>query len=95
MKPSSKVRLPARLGALVSGGGGDLEPTLASLVWLEQTRRGVFERRTLEMGRPYHATLDLADYDNDGDIDIVVGWFSPDKPIASWIDIWENQLKSR
>jgi FG-GAP-like repeat len=70
--------------------GGEMSPRLASLVWLEQTKPGVFERHTLEMGTPYHATLDLADYNGDGRPDILVGWFAFGKPLPSAIDIWEN-----
>ncbi|HEY6554129.1 MAG TPA: VCBS repeat-containing protein, partial [Vicinamibacteria bacterium] len=40
---------------------------LPSLVWLEQVAPGRFERRTLEKGG-YHASLDSADIDRDGDI---------------------------
>jgi hypothetical protein len=75
--------------------GGELSPRLASLVWLEQVKPGVFERHTLEMGSPYHATLDLADYNRDGRPDILVGWFSFGKPLPSAIDLWENVSKKR
>ena len=49
-----------------------------AVVWLEQTRPGVFERHTLKAGLPAHATLDTGDLDNDGDVDVVVGNFSLD-----------------
>ena len=35
----------------------------------------MFVKHTLETGRPYHATLDLGDFDHDGDIDIVTRKF--------------------
>jgi hypothetical protein len=71
--------------------GGEISSTLASLVWLEQVAPRKFERRTIEMGTPYHATLDLADLDADGDRDIVVGWFSLGKPLGAVIDWWERK----
>jgi hypothetical protein len=43
------------------------------------------------MGTPRHASLDLGDIDNDGDVDIVVGNFAIEKPAAAWIDVWTNQ----
>ena len=61
-----------------------------SLVWLEQTSRGVFARHTLEVGKPYHATLDVGDFDHDGDIDIVVGNFVLQPKPMDWVDVWEN-----
>jgi len=67
---------------------------LPALVWLEQTTRGVFIRHTIEMGSPRHATLDVADVDADGDVDIVTGSFSPDRPAKSWVQVWVNQLKA-
>jgi FG-GAP-like repeat len=79
--------------ALLAGGSDVDEKTLPALVWLEQTKPGTFVRHTIEMGVPRHATLDVGDIDNDGDIDIVVGAFSIDKPAAAWIDVWTNQIK--
>jgi FG-GAP-like repeat/FG-GAP repeat len=76
--------------ALLAGGSDVDESTLPALVWLEQTKPGVFARHTIEMGSPRHATLDVGDIDGDGDIDIVTGNFSIDKPVAAWIDVWTN-----
>lgn len=59
----------------------------ASLVWLEQVSRGRFERRTLETGGQ-HVTVDAADYDRDGDIDLVVGNFALET--QAWVEVWEN-----
>jgi hypothetical protein len=80
-------------GALLAAGSNVDEKTLPALVWLEQTRTGTFARHTIEMGFPRHATLDVADIDADGDIDIVVGNFSFDKPARALglIDVWTNQ----
>jgi hypothetical protein len=71
------------------------DATLPALVWLEQTKPGVFARHTIEMGFPRHATLDVADVDGDGDIDIVTGVFSPDKPAKAWVQVWLNQRRGR
>jgi hypothetical protein len=73
-----------------AGSVGPAEARLPSLIWLEQTKPGRFERHTLEIGNPTHATLDAADFDGDGDVDIVVGVFSVDKPTDHWVDVWEN-----
>jgi hypothetical protein len=80
-------------GAMVSGAAE--APKLASLVWLEQTTPGRFERHTLESGTPVHATLDVADYDGDGDQDLVVGSFALNEAASAWVDVWENLTASR
>jgi hypothetical protein len=72
---------------------GEATPGLPSLVWLEQTTRGRFERHTLEMGTPSHASLDVGDMDGDGKPDLAVGWFSVGKGLGLWLDIWRNERR--
>jgi FG-GAP-like repeat len=79
--------------ALLAGGADVDESTLPALVWLEQTKPGTFVKHTIEVGFPRHATIDAADIDGDGDVDLVVGNFAANRAVASWIDVWENQRK--
>jgi hypothetical protein len=62
-------------------------PGIPSLVWLEQEASGTFVRHTIE-GGSQHLTLDLADYDADGDIDILVG--NSLSGASAPVDVWEN-----
>jgi hypothetical protein len=80
--------------AMLAAGADVDESQLPALVWLEQVTPGVFVRHTLEMGAPRHASLDVGDFDHDGDIDIVTGTFRlvPDQPgSAPWLEVWENR----
>ncbi len=72
-----------------------------SLGWLEQVQPGQFKLHTLEKGQLTHVTLDVGDYDHDGDQDILVGNFAgftfgkADTGYTSdaWVELWENQAK--
>jgi hypothetical protein len=42
-----------------------------------------------------HASLDAADVDGDGDIDLVVGNLSAEREVAAWVELWENLTSSK
>jgi len=79
--------------ALLAAGSDVDEKTLPALVWLEQTKPGVWVRHTIEMGFPRHATLDVGDIDGDGVPDIVTGTFSIETATSSWVDVWLNRRR--
>ena len=77
---------------------GDLA-SFTSLGWLEQVRPREFRLHSLERTKLTHTTLDLGDFDRDGDVDVVTGNFvgftftKTDTGFRSdtWIELWENQ----
>ena len=71
-----------------TAGGPAPSRDLPSLVWLEQTAPGRFERHTLETGGR-HLSLDLGDADGDGDVDIVVANSLSGTP--GFVEVWENR----
>jgi len=67
-----------------------------SVIWLEQTSGGNFVRHSLERNRFYHAALELADFDSDGDLDLAIGNMHPDDgAIQPWTTVWWNQQQEK
>ena len=83
-------------GALLPTANHDEAASLKldSLIWLEQRAPGVFVRHAIETANCVHATLELADFDGDGDLDIATGSFrdrgSADQSAAT---IWWNERR--
>jgi hypothetical protein len=80
--------------AFIASGSNLDESDMPALVWLEQVKPGVFERRTLERKPPRYASLDLADVEGDGDLDILVGTFATANVDVPWMELWENRRKT-
>jgi hypothetical protein len=74
--------------AFVADGGGPAASKLASIVWLEQVKKGVFERRTLELGVTRHPTLAVGDVNGDHRADLIVGNMATAGPVEAWVEVW-------
>ena len=67
---------------------------LPSIVCLEQTDPGVFVRHTLKTGTPHYPALELADFDEDGDLDFAVGTHMlTANRVSSWLAVWWNGVR--
>lgn len=66
-----------------------------SLVWMEQTSRGQYDRYALETSHVNHPSLDLGDYDGDGDLDVAVGWFVLESDEGDTDNPWVTLLENR
>ena len=65
-----------------------------SLIWIEQTEQGEFVPHSIETGNCNHATVVVADFDGDGDLDIATAQFedtaiNPRSDISIW---WNNSI---
>jgi hypothetical protein len=76
---------------------------LTAVGWIEQVQPWQFRLHSLKKDIPSHVTLDLADFDGDGDVDLVTGNFvgftfgKTDTGFTTdtWVELWENQTPRR
>ena len=66
--------------------------SLDSVIWLEQTAPGEFQRHAVETGTSWHAALEISDVDRDGAPDLIIGNFLLDRLEVPrpWLQIWKN-----
>ena len=68
-----------------------------SIIWLEQRAPGEFKRWSLEASACVHPTLDVGDFDADGDEDIAVGNMTmakgKDDTLENWVILFQNERK--
>lgn len=68
--------------------------SLASVIWLEQRSAREFVPHVLEVSNCVHATMEAADFDGDGDVDLAFGTFfndpkQSDQPVSVW---WNKRI---
>jgi hypothetical protein len=74
-----------------------------SVGWLEQTNPGTFVPHPLERGKLTHTTMDVGDFDGDGDSDLLVGNFvgftfantTTGFTASATVELWVNESRPR
>ncbi|MFN0053076.1 MAG: FG-GAP repeat domain-containing protein, partial [Planctomycetales bacterium] len=61
-----------------------------AVMWLEQTAPGKFARHSLLRAACFHAAMEIADFDEDGRLDIAVGGFAGPTAIPQ-LTVWWNE----
>ncbi|MFN7803636.1 MAG: FG-GAP repeat domain-containing protein [Planctomycetaceae bacterium] len=75
--------------------GKQVRPDFDAVIWLEQTAPGQFERHGILKGHGRFPSMELADFDEDGDLDVAIGAMRDDDHTPSVGVFWNDRIESR
>ena len=72
--------------------GKQVRPDFDAVIWLEQTVPGQFERHGILKGHGRFPSMELADFDSDGDLDVAIGAMRDDDHTPSVGVFWNDRI---
>ena len=75
--------------------GKQVRPDFDAVIWLEQVAPGQFERHGIQKGHGRFPSMELADFDSDGDLDVAIGAMRDDDHTPSVGVFWNDRIGPR
>lgn len=72
--------------------GKQVRPDFDAVIWLEQVAPGQFERHGILKGHGRFPSMELADFDGDGDLDVAIGAMRDDDHTPSVGVFWNDRI---
>ena len=69
-----------------------VRPDFDAVIWLEQISPGEFQRHSLQKGHGRFPSMELADFDGDGDLDVAIGAMRDDAQTPSIGVFWNDRI---